>query len=467
MGDSLFQQLHQTLAPFNQEHVLQFWEELNSEERQSIAWEIRALDLTQLDELWKRRDLQSTEGDIAGRISAPPSYRLHDSDQDISRQQAERAGEEVLRAGTVGVVIVAGGQGSRLGFAHPKGMYPIGSVSDASLFQILIEKVRAAGNRFGVPLPVYVMTSPATHLETVDFLEKHERFGLGEDDLVVFCQGVMPAVESATGKLLLQNKASLCLSPDGHGGLLAALDQARLFQSMRTRGVDCLFYVQVDNPLAPVAEPQYLGYHVLSCSDVTTLVIEKRNAFEKVGNVVAVDGKLRIIEYSDFPKEQAVAQASDGSLLSWAGNIAVHVFDVGFLEKAASGRIKMPFHLACKKLACISQHGQSVDPSEPNAIKFERFIFDLLPAAGQAIVVEVDRGETFAPVKNPPEAEHDTPGTAQAQMAGIHRAWLQKAGIQVDSGTPVEISPLFAWDAKELQEKLSSKTAIDRPTYFR
>ena len=467
MGDSLLQQLHETLAPFNQEHVLQFWEELNSEERQSIARQIQALDLAQLDELWKRRDFQSTQEDFTGRISSPPSYRLQDSNQDISRQQAEDAGEATLRAGAVGVVIVAGGQGSRLGFPHPKGMYPIGSVSGATLFQILIEKVRAVGNRFGVHLPVYVMTSPATHDETVDFFDKHDRFGLRKEDLAVFCQGVMPAVESATGKLLLQDKASLCLSPDGHGGLLAALDRAHLFQAMRTRGVDCLFYVQVDNPLAPVAEPQYLGYHTLSHSDVTTLVIEKRNAFEKVGNVVAIDGKLRIIEYSDFPKEQAVAQASDGSLLSWAGNIAVHVFDVAFLEEAVSGRIEMPFHPACKKLPCISQLGQRVDPTEPNAVKFERFIFDLLPAADRASVVEVDRKETFAPVKNPPEAEHDTPETAQAQMGRIYRSWLQKAGIKVEGGAPVEISPLFAWDVQELRDKLSGKTTINRPTYLR
>ena len=316
-------------------------------------------------------------------------------------------------------------------------------------------------------LPVYVMTSPATHHETVDFFDKHDRFGLRKEDLAVFCQGVMPAVESATGKLLLQDKASLCLSPDGHGGLLAALDRAHLFQAMRTRGVDCLFYVQVDNPLAPVAEPQYLGYHTLSHSDVTTLVIEKRNAFEKVGNVVAIDGKLRIVEYSDFPEEQAVARASDGSLLSWAGNIAVHVFDVAFLEEAVSGRIEMPFHPAFKKLSCISQLGQRVDPAEPNAVKFERFIFDLLPAADRASVVEVDRKETFAPVKNPPEAEHDTPETAQAQMGRIHRSWLQKAGIQVEGGAPIEISPLFAWDVQELRHKLSGKTTINRPTYLR
>jgi UDP-N-acetylglucosamine/UDP-N-acetylgalactosamine diphosphorylase len=364
------------------------------------------------------------------------------------------------------VALVAGGQGSRLGFEHPKGMYPIGPISGASLFRILLEKILAVGRTYGVRVPLYLMTSPATDDETRSYLQQHECFGLDHDDVFVFCQGTMPAVDADTGRLLLADKGRLFQSPDGHGGMLAAMDRTGALKDMQRRGLRHLFYFQVDNPLATVCDPEFIGYHLLSGSQYTLQVISKQTPRDKVGNVVSVDGTVRVIEYSDLPDEAAELRNEDGSLKIWAGSIAVHVFDIAFLADCAQEKSALPFHLARKKVAYVDSTGQQISPTSPNAIKFEQFIFDLLPLAERTISVEVDAAEAFAPLKNAPGAAIDTPQAVQSQMMALHREWLQQAGAHVADGVQVEISPLFALDADQLALRLDPGATITKDIYF-
>jgi UDP-N-acetylglucosamine/UDP-N-acetylgalactosamine diphosphorylase len=311
------------------------------------------------------------------------------------------------------------------------------------------------------------MTSPATHDETVEFFRRNARFGLPESDLTVFCQGTMPAVEEATGKVLLEGPGRIAVSPDGHGGMLAALARSGALQEIQRRGIVHLFYFQVDNPLIDVGSAELLGYHLLAESEMTTQVIAKREPLEKVGNVVQVDGRLRVIEYSDLPDNLARRREPDGSLSIWAGSIAVHVIDVALLARMAARADALPFHIARKKVAHLDAAGKGVEPAGPNAIKFERFIFDLIPSAAHAIVVEVDPRRGFAPLKNASGAADDTPESVRAAMVAQHVAWLRQAGAEVAEGIDVEICPLWALDADEVAAKIEPGTRIDKPTYFR
>jgi UDP-N-acetylglucosamine/UDP-N-acetylgalactosamine diphosphorylase len=248
--------------------------------------------------------------------------------------------------------------------------------------------------------------------------------------------------------------------------MLAALRSSDALQEIQDRGLRQMFYLQVDSPLVSMCDPEFLGYHLLCGSELSTQVVAKQNALDKVGNVASVDGRLRIIEYSDLPDEAAERRAADGSLFFWAGNTAVHVFDVAFLARMAESGTALPYHRALKKAPYVDEHGQVVTPSEPNAIKFEQFIFDLLPAAQNAIVVEADAAKTFAPVKNGPGAAKDSPETVKAQMTALHTEWLREAGAVVADGTLVEISPLFALDAQQVAEKIRPGECIDAPRYF-
>ncbi len=455
------------LSAHGQQHLLGFWDSLAEHERRSLAAEIARIDLALIERLCKERDSGGEEvRHLADRAASPPSFRLEHGGGGIGPQEARRRGIEALRAGQIGAILVAGGQGTRLGFDHPKGMFPIGPVSGKTLFQILIEKIIAVSRRYGVPVPLYLMTSPPTHDETVEFLARHQRFGLPEDDLQVFCQGTMPAVDAESGKILLDGPGHAALSPDGHGGTLAALDRSGALRHARGRGVRHFFYFQVDNPLVDVCGPEFLGYHLLCGAEMTTQVVRKQDPLEKVGNVVQVDGRLSVIEYSDLPEEAARRRAADGSLAIWAGSIAVHAFDLAFLERMARSAEGLPFHRARKKVPFVDAGGRRIEPSAPNAIKFERFIFDLMPSALRAIVVEVDPARHFAPLKNGPSEKKDTAATVRAQMIALHAEWLRRAGVEVAEGVAVEISPLVAIDAEELAKKIPSRTRITEPTYI-
>ncbi len=462
-------ELQARLAPFDQEHVLAFWDELDEASRQRLASQLANIDFRLLRGLYQGGVVAEDWTALALRSHTPPARRLHEPQASVTAEQAEQLGLEALAAGHVGVVIVAGGQGTRLGFEHPKGMYKIGPVSGASLFQILLEKIAARARVAGMRIPLYLMTSPATHDETVAYLEEQQRFGLPSEDVKVFCQGTMPAVDASTGRLLMTSRSELALSPDGHGGTLRALSTSGCLADMRARELKQLFYCQVDNPLVEMCDPRFVGYHLQAGSEMSTQVVAKRHARERVGNVVSIDGHLRILEYSDLnPLDDEIVErrAPDGSRVFWAGNTACHVFDVAFLERMAASGTALPFHVARKTVSHIDASGSAVEPREPNAIKFERFIFDLLPEARQAIVVEVDPQLTFAPIKNAPGESFDSPETVQAQMIALHADWLRSAGCKVTDGVPVEISPLFAQNAAEVAAQIRPGLAVTAPHYF-
>lgn len=459
--------MFQQLQSVGQQHVLQFADQLDTHAREQLETQLQNLDLALIAQL-ARQEIESPDWARLARSSTPPpAFRLNDPNSTVSPGQARQRGELALRDGKVAAILVAGGQGSRLGFEHPKGMFEIGPVSGHSLFQILIERVVATAKRYETTVPLLVMTSPATHDETVAYLNEHDRFGLRAEDLLVFCQGTMPAVDARTGKLLLGAKGSLALAPDGHGGMLAALQKSGALREARERGIELFSYGQIDNPLVQICQPELIGYHLLAQSEMTSQVIEKQDPLDKVGNVVMVDDKMQIIEYSDLPDDVANERNSNGSLRIWAGSIAVHVLGLQFLERMAEQSDALPFHLASKKVAFIDPSGNRQVPDQPNAIKFERFIFDLLPWARNAIVVEGDPAEVFAPLKNAEGAEFDTPTATRNAMVRLHTKWLLQAGVAVKESVPVEISPLWAIDGQQVADQLELPKAIEGATYLR
>jgi UDP-N-acetylglucosamine/UDP-N-acetylgalactosamine diphosphorylase len=459
------EELLAVLAPHGQQHVVQFWDDLDQRQRQALTGQVRAIDFELIERLYRQPDRSGEIRALADRSAEPPTFRLGDRTNRFSPDEARRRGIEALEAGRIGAMLVAGGQGTRLGFDDPKGIFRIGPVSGKTLFEIHVEKVRATTRRYGHPLPLCLMTSPATDGPTREFFQRHDRFGLAEHDLSIFCQGTMPAVDAAGGKLLLDQPDQIAVSPDGHGGMLAALKQSGLLDALRGRGIEHLFYFQVDNPLAAVCDPEFLGYHLLSGSEMSSQAVRKQAPRERLGNLVQVDGRLQMIEYSDLPKEVAERRKPDGSLAIWAGSIGVHAMDLVFLDRMAGTAGGLPFHVARKKVPYVDASGRRVEPEAENALKFERFIFDLLPSASHAIVVEVDPGEHFAPLKNASGAA-DTPEQVRARMIALHARWLRAAGAELLDGVPVEISPLWALDANETAARVAPGMKVAEATYF-
>jgi UDP-N-acetylglucosamine/UDP-N-acetylgalactosamine diphosphorylase len=464
------------LGRHGQEHLLKWWSDLDAGERAHLVSDIGEIDFEQLDSLIATL----VKHDVA-QIPAPQRvgpievFRLPQTDgQRIARRHVVDIGAGALSAGEVAVVLVAGGSGTRLGFDGPKGTYPIGPVSAASLFQIHSEKIIARSRRHGRTIPLYIMTSPDNHEATLGFFAENRNFGL--EHVRFFVQGQMPAVERKTGKVLLSGKGQIALSPDGHGGTLAALaapgsrGEPSCLDEMADRGVHTIFYFQVDNPLVEIAEPAFIGLHRQAGADLSFKVIEKIAPDEKLGVVVTVDGRPQVIEYSDLPAELAERREPDGRLRLWAGSIAIHLFERGFIESLHGGQ-DLPFHRAVKKMPYIDATGKAVEPSEPNAVKFERFIFDALPMAGRATMVETDRAVEFEPLKN--ATGPDSPATVRQRMSDLYAGWLEHAGATVprraDGSVPfgIEISPLFALDAAELKSLIEPGMVVEGPIYLR
>lgn len=458
--------LQSTLQPFGQEHLLTFWDQLDEAGRERLRDQFERIDLSLVAALVQGAQHGPNWSELADRAMPPRAIRRGDPHNEFSPSAAKARGEAAIRAGSVGMMLVAGGQGTRLGFRHPKGMLKVGPLSSRSLFEIMIDRLRAVATRYGVSIPLYIMTSPATHRETDEFLAENERFGLPASDVRLFCQGVMPAVDAATGKILLAGRDQLSLNPDGHGGMLTAWAASGCHEDALRRGVRHLYYGQIDNPLLLVCDPELIGYHLLAESEMTTQVVAKRDPLDRVGNVAIIDGSTQIIEYSDLPEAAARRRNADGSLFFWAGSIAIHVFEASFLNRMVHHRDGLPFHRAHKKSPFIDAAGNRVEPTSPNSIKFERFIFDLLPFARCPIVVEAPAEEVFAPVKNAADAKDETIATAQAAMIARDKAMFQAAGVKVAEGVPIEVNPRWALDAEEVSRKLRSGSTVDQATYF-
>ena len=439
------------IEEFGQPRILRFWNDLTESEQihlteqlDDVEWSLVGSYLSGLAN--PVAESQNELGNVA-----PPTHVVRTPKTNAEIQfwdESRQLGEAALREGKVGVVLLAGGQGTRLGFSHPKGMFPIGPVSGKSLFELFASQVKAISNRFGQTIPYMMMTSDATHDETVTFFEQNSYFGLSSDNVFFFKQGYAPCLDTETGELLLADKGALSMSPDGHGGLLAALLKAGLFDELRHRGIELLFLHQVDNPLVKVCDPAFLGLHIQHGAEVSTKVVSKSNPEEKVGVAVDLNGRTAIIEYCDLPRHLADEQDANGGLRYWAGSTAIHIFNRSFLERIATSAQSLPWHRARKKIPFIDKAGRHVQPETENGTKFERFLFDTLPLAEVALIVETIRDDEFAPLKN--KNGDFSPEYVRRHMIEVAARWLKTAGVTLPKEIPVEISPYFALSASDL-----------------
>jgi UDP-N-acetylglucosamine/UDP-N-acetylgalactosamine diphosphorylase len=456
--------LRERLRLSGQEHVLHWWDRLSDQERRGLLDQLRAIDLDQLRQHYAGRDA-TIFVPAAEQIEPVPVAWLDPGDRETRRR-----GEECLHRGEVAALVVAGGQGTRLGFDHPKGMFPIGPFSKKCLFQVHAEKVLALRRRYGRSVPFLVMTSPATDAETQSFFQEHRYFGLSEKEVWFFCQGTMPALDWATGKLLLEAPGRLFTSPNGHGGVLLALRDSGLLDRLKQGGIRQIFYFQVDNPLVKVADPLFLGHHLAADAEVSSKIVPKEGPTDKLGNLVLVNGRCTMIEYSDLPDDLGRQTDQHGRLRIWAGSPAIHLFAVNFLARLTDGRLRIPLHVAHKKVPHLDDKGNLIQPVRENALKFEMFIFDVLPLADRWTVVETNRREEFVPLKN--ASGPDSPATVRQAISNLAGEWLEKAGVPIprqpngDTTVPLEISPLYALDPEELTAKIPPGLRVEGPLYL-
>ena len=447
-----------------QGHVFRWWDELDEAARERLAAQVAAIDFELLDRLIEEHVTgDSAAAELGELVPAEPIPLPTTDEERATRSRARALGEEAIRSGHVAALVVAGGQGTRLGYDGPKGTFAASPITGKPLFQLHAEKLLAASRRYSVTIPWYVMTSEANDAATRAFFAEHGHFGLAPGGVFFFQQGTMPAV-GLDGRILLAARGRIATSPNGHGGTLEALRDTGALADMRRRGVHVVSYFQVDNVLVPPVDPVFIGYHVQTGSEFSSKSLPKRDPEEGLGAFCRAGGEMRVVEYSDLPREHKYATSADGSPRFSAGSIAIHALDAGFVERLTAGDSSLPYHRALKRVPCIDAHGAPVEPAEPNGVKFEMFIFDAIARAQNPLVLTVRREEEFAPIKR---AEgDDSPATARQAQVNLFGRWLEQAGVAVprdgqgNVAGAIEISPLYAMDADELARRLPPGTTF-------
>ncbi|CAL8276630.1 unnamed protein product [Merluccius merluccius] len=469
-----------------QSHLLQFWSDLSEEERAGFLLDLAELDLEGLQ--------QHCEAAVcaAESQSAGP-----DQDQHLDPVPAELVGSVVksdkaalvdwenegllqISESRVGVMLLAGGQGTRLGVPYPKGMYNVGLPSGKTLYHIQSERIRKIQKLADLKhatkctVPWYIMTSEFTLSPTEGFFKESGYFGLDPSNVVMFEQRMIPAV-TFDGKVILQDKGKIAMAPDGNGGLYQALVDNKVLEDMARRGVEYLHVYCVDNILVKLADPHFIGFCVSKGADCGAKVVAKASPSEPVGVVCMMDGVAQVVEYSEIQPETAERRGLGGELLFSAGNICNHFFTRAFLQEVvAEHKGKLKQHVALKKVPFVDESGNHVKPSKPNGIKMEKFVFDVFPFARNFVAFEVVREEEFSPLKNADGAATDTPTTARRALLAQHYRWALAAGAsfsdehgktlparataEEDPPVQCEISPLVSYFGEGLERLLKGST---------
>jgi len=460
-----YQRTHSLLNRHNQGHLLNFYDTLSIGQKEGLLEQISRLDFEKIP-FWLENYVKNpTPAPVPANLAPAKAYPAVPDDSKLQEkyQQARKLGTELISDGKVAAFVVAGGQGTRLGFDGPKGNLPISTIKDKTLFHIFAETIRAASVKYNTTLPWYVMTSPLNHTQTVEIFKDNGYYGMNESDVFIFQQETLPNF-SLEGEILLADKATVAASPDGHGGSLKALYSSGAIADMKKRGVEYISYFQVDNALINIFDPLFIGLHADAGASMSSKALIKTGPAEKVGNFCLAGGRVTVIEYSDLSDEQSGKVNPDGSLVFQLGSIAIHIINTSIVEELNAGSFKLPIHRAVKKIPHINADGQKVIPSEPNGVKLETFVFDALPLAEKSIILETIRSQEFAPAKN--AAGTDSVETAKDMMTARAAEWLEEAGITVPrkvDGTAdcvIEIAPSFAIEKQDIAEKKNSVPAI-------
>jgi UDP-N-acetylglucosamine/UDP-N-acetylgalactosamine diphosphorylase len=449
----------------DRESLFAYWESRPEDMKRRLREDCAALDSAFVDELRANlADFDANAGRAAEKLVVEPAPYVPLSTSGNDRA-AREDGEARIRAGATAFLTVAGGQGSRLGYEGPKGMFPVTPIRKLTLFAWFAEKLLAARRWYGVTIPWVIMTGPQNHEATREYFASQSWFGLGQDTVQLFTQASIPSL-STDGGLLLAPDGGLFRNPNGHGGVIEALRKTGTLASLYERGVRHLFYFQVDNPLVRLPDPLFLGFHCRAGSRISTKVIEKSHPEEKLGVIVTRAGVPQIIEYSDLDPSLMHARVGNGRLLFAQGSPAMHILDVDFLMDE---RLVLPWHVARKKVTTLNPTATGTETVDREAVKLEMFIFDAIPFADRSLFFETDRAEEFAPLKN--REGLDSIETCRRGQIEKAARWLEGCGVVVPRGpegapvSAIEISPLFALDPSVLAARRGIlKDRIDEDT---
>ncbi len=396
----------QTLQKYGQEHLLNSFNSLSKEKQAELLDAILTTDFKQMQELYETTKIKTNFENVKLEPIA------HVTKSELSSEELAKytsLGEDAIKAGKLAVVTMAGGQGTRLGHDGPKGTFDLGLDSHKSIFEILCDTMKEACEKYKVTIPWYLMTSDANNESTIQFWKDNNYFGYPKEAISFFIQGKLPMIDT-NGKILLDEDGTIKQAADGHGGIFEAMRKNGVLYDMKEKGIEWIYIGGVDNVLAKMVDPVLTGLAISQRTLMAGKSVVKANPQEKVGVFCKKDNRPNVIEYTEISKELAEAVDERGELLYGESHILCNQFHLSALEKISQN--KLPYHVAFKKASYLSDKGEVIKPTEPNAYKFEAFLFDAFSTVDNMSILRVKREDEFAPVKNAKGV--DSPETARA-----------------------------------------------------
>jgi len=458
-----------------QEHVLRHLGTLSVGEKEKFLKQLDSIKVEELSGLLESALAGQKEDDKDDIHNITPFSKHVGRTTDQAYSVSYEKGMEVIARSEVAALVLAGGQGTRLGFDGPKGMYDIGLPSGRgrTLFQILAERLKklqeiasdhniqdsSTGSKTLCICPFYIMTSPINHEQTITYFKENNYFELPEDNVRFFQQGMLPCM-TIEGKIIMETASKIAMAPDGNGGIYPSLQNSGMFDEMSDRGIKYLHVFSIDNALTKIADPAFIGYCIKQNSDCGNKVVWKTGPHEKVGVIAEKAGKPCIVEYSEITPQMSERTDADGRLVFGAGNICNHFYTLDFLRDKVMPNLANLYHIARKKIPYYDKATKTtIKPEVNNGIKLESFIFDIFPLSERMGVLDALRDQEFAPVKNAPGSLSDSPDTARAYLSKQAQQWVVDAGgiLTGDLDTLCEISPLTSYGGEGLEEIVQGK----------
>ena len=396
----------ETLKQYGQEHIVRLLEKLDEEKKQALVEQINHIDFHQMMELYEntKKEIEIKEN----KIEAIP-YLDKAKLTDEQKSKFNKLGEEILKKGQYAVVTMAGGQGTRLGHTGPKGTFKLDVYGKGKyLFEILIENLKEANNKYGVTIPWYIMTSKENNVQTTEFLEKNNYFGYNKNYVTIFTQSELPLVDTE-GKFLISKELKIKEASDGNGGTYSSLRASGALADMKERGIKWVFIGSVDNALLKMADETLLGMAIDKNVQIASKSVVKANPHERVGVFCKMNGHPKVIEYTELPEKMAEEIDDNGELKYGESHIMCNLYSIEAIEKIS--KEPLMYHSAFKKNSYIDENGKEIIPEGPNSYKFESFIFDAFEFFDDIAILRGKREDDFAPVKN--REGVDSPKTAK------------------------------------------------------
>lgn len=364
------------------------YSQLEQSNQTKVQEQFDALDITTIERVYYETYINKTEVDLSS-VEEVPYVLKSELDLDAVSEAANNA----VHSGEVAVVLMAGGQGTRLEHPGPKGTF---SFEGVSLFELQARQILSFKNAQGeLNVHWYIMTSDINHEETLAFFKEHNYFAVPVENIHFFKQEHFPPL-TKDGKLMLTAEKDIMLTPNGNGGIFSSLKNSGMLTEMEKSGVKHVFMNNVDNVVVKVLDPALVGLHVTENNDITSKSITPKPG-ESVGRLAVMNGDKGVVEYTELPA------GSEDKFTN--ANIGIHMYSMDFLNKAANG--DMPYHLALKKLEHLDD---DLNVVKEEVLKFEKFYFDAFKYAVKHNTLQVDRTGEFSPLKN--KAGNDSIETA-------------------------------------------------------